>query len=128
MSRELKIALVFVGIIILASIVSFIINLGADHKAYEIIPIELKVAERLNDGEVWNFSGSVYDTAEIKMIVKDPLGNIVTEDTITPKADRSFDILLTTGGPLWDKDGKYILILEQGEFKEIQTFRVNQLK
>ena len=117
--------LMFIGIALSSSIIYFALNSTNDHREYELIPIELTVAEKLQGGAVWHFSGSVYDFhTQIDVSVKDPLGNIITTDTIMPDEDGIFDFKITTGGPLWKNAGKYILILEQGEFKEIQTFKI----
>lgn len=126
MSKLIRVILLFVGIALFASIIYFALNSTNDHGAYELFPIELKVAEKLENGSTWHFSGSVYDfDTPINMSVKDSIGNIITTDTIMPDEYGNFDIKIITDGPLWDKDGKYLLILEQGEFKEVQTFRVN---
>ena len=126
MSKSVRIILLSVGIVLFTLIIYFTLNSTNDTREYEIFPIELKVAEQLDNGTVWHFAGSVYDfDTPIDMSVKDPIGNIVTMDTIIPDEYGNFDILITTGGPMWDQDGKYVLILSQGEFKEVQTFRVN---
>lgn len=126
MSKSIRIILLFVGIALFTSIIYFALNSTNDHRSYELFPIELKVAEQLQNGSVWHFSGTVYDfDMPINVSVEDPSGNIVTTDISIPDENGNFDILITTRGPLWGKEGKYLLILEQGEFKEIQTFRVN---
>jgi len=126
MSKSIRVILLFVGIVLFTSIIYFALNSTNDHRVYELIPIELKVAQQLENSSVWHFAGSVYDSdTPIAMYVKDPTGNVVTTDTIIPDDNGDFDIMITTGGPLWKQDGKYLLILEQGDFKEVQTFRVN---
>lgn len=68
----------------------------------------------------------MYDVnTPIGMSVKDPMENTATPDTIIPDEHVNFDVLITTGGPVWDKECKYLLILTQGKFQKIQTFRVN---
>ncbi len=125
MSKSIRVILLFVGIGLFGSIIYFALNSTNDSTSYHIIPIELKVAEKSRGGSVWYFSGTVYDSeAEIKMSVRSPDGNIITTDTIIPSKNGNFEIEITTGGPLWKTPGKYLLILEQGEFKEIQTFKI----
>jgi hypothetical protein len=117
--------IIIIGIALFISILYFALNSTNDHKEYELFSIELKVAEKLHGGSAWHFSGTVIDSeTEIKMSVRSPDGNIITTDTIIPSENGNFDTLITTGGPLWANAGKYILILEQGEFKEIQTFKI----
>jgi hypothetical protein len=126
MSKSIRMILLIVGIALFTSVIYFALNSTNDHRVYELSPIELKVAQQLENSSVWHFAGSVYDfDTPLAMYVKDPSGNIITADTIIPDEDGNFDILITTGGPLWKQDGKYLLILEQGDFKEVQTFRVN---
>ena len=117
--------LIIIGIAIFSSIIYFGLISVNDSTSYPIIPIELKVAQKLQSGASWHFSGTVIDSeTEIKMSVRSPDGNIISTDTITPSENGNFEIELTTGGPLWANAGKYLLILEQGEFKEIQTFEI----
>ena len=85
--------LIVIGIIATSSILFFVLNPINDHRAYELFPIELKVAEKLEDGSGWYFSGSVYDSdTEIKMSVRSPNGNIITTDTIIPSENENFEI------------------------------------
>ena len=125
MSKSIRMILLFVGIGLFVSIIFLALNSTNDSTSYHIISIELKVAEKLHGGSVWYFSGTVYDAeTEIKMSVRSPDGNIITTDTIIPSENGNFEVEITTGGPLWKTAGKYLLILEQGEFKEIQTFKI----
>lgn len=125
MSKLIRMVLLFLGIGLFSSITYFALNSTNDSTSYHIIPIELKVAEKLRGGSVWHFSGSVHDPeTEIKMSVRSPNGNIITTDTIIPAEDGNFELKITTGGPLLHNAGKYLLILEQGEFKEVQTFKI----
>ena len=126
MSKPVRIILLFVGIGLFTSMMYFALNSTNDHKTYELFPIELKVAKQLENSYVWHFAGSVDDVdTPIGMSVKDPMGNVVTLDTIIPDEHGNFDVLITTGGPVWDKEGKYLLILNQGGFQKVQTFKVN---
>lgn len=126
MSKLVRLILLFVGIALFSYLIYFALTSTNDNRVLpSLIPIEFKVAEKLHDGTVWHFSGSVlYSNSEIKMSVRDPIGNIITTDTIISDEYGNFDILITIGGPLWANAGKYLLILEQGEFKEIQTFKI----
>ena len=125
MSKPIRVILLFVGIVLFSTVIYFALNSTNDSTSYHVIPIELKVAEKLHGGSVWYFSGTVHDSeTEIEMSVRSPDGNIITTDAITPSESGYFEITLTTGGPLWKNAGKYLLILEQGEFKEIQTFKI----
>lgn len=117
--------LIIIGIAIFSSIIYFGLISVNDSTSYPIIPIEFKVAQKLQSGTSWYFSGTVIDSEiEIKMSVRSPNGNIISTGTIIPSENGNFEIEITTGGPLWANAGKYILILEQGEFKEIQTFEI----
>ena len=92
MSKLVRIILLFLGIGLFTSMMYFALNSTNDHKAYELFPIELKVAEKLENSSVWHFAGSVYDVdTPIDMSVKDPMGNIVTLDTIIPDEHGNFD-------------------------------------
>ena len=52
MSKSVRVTLLFVGIGLFASMMYFALNSTNDHRAYELIPIELKVAEQLENSSV----------------------------------------------------------------------------
>jgi predicted secreted protein with PEFG-CTERM motif len=50
----------------------------------------------------------------ITITVSDPIGNIVTIDQIMPKPGSDFKVTFNTSGPLWKKDGLYIIKAQGG--------------
>jgi predicted secreted protein with PEFG-CTERM motif len=50
----------------------------------------------------------------ITVTVSDPIGNIVTVDQIMPKPDSDFQLTFNTSGPLWKKDGLYVIKAQGG--------------
>ena len=52
--------------------------------------------------------------APITLTVTDPIGNIVTIDQIMPQGAKDFQFRLNTSGPLWKKDGMYIVKIQAG--------------
>ena len=50
----------------------------------------------------------------ITITVSDPIGNIVTIDQIMVKPDSDFQLQFNTHGPLWKKDGMYIIKAQGG--------------
>ncbi len=50
----------------------------------------------------------------ITLIVTDPIGNVVTIDQLMPQGAKDFQFELNTSGPLWKKDGMYIVKIQAG--------------
>jgi predicted secreted protein with PEFG-CTERM motif len=50
----------------------------------------------------------------ITITVSDPIGNIITVDQIMPKPDSEFQLTFNTSGPLWKKDGFYVIKAQGG--------------
>jgi predicted secreted protein with PEFG-CTERM motif len=50
----------------------------------------------------------------ITITVSDPIGNIITIDQIMPKPDSDFQLTFNTSGPLWKKDGLYVIKAQGG--------------
>ncbi|NJK78174.1 MAG: PEFG-CTERM sorting domain-containing protein [Nanoarchaeota archaeon] len=61
--------------------------------------------------------------APILAVVTNPIGNIVTIQQISPDTDGNFSFKLNTSGPLWSKDGEYILKVQSGA--ETRQFKTN---
>lgn len=59
----------------------------------------------------------------ITVTVSDPIGNIVTVDQIMPKPGSDFQLTFNTSGPLWKKDGMYIIKAQGGPASTI--FKTN---
>ena len=52
--------------------------------------------------------------APITVRVTDPIGNLVTIDQLMPQGAKDFKFQLNTSGPLWKKDGMYIVKIQAG--------------
>jgi len=52
--------------------------------------------------------------APITVRVTDPIGNLVTIDQLMPQGAQDFQFQLNTSGPLWKKDGMYIVKIQAG--------------
>jgi len=52
--------------------------------------------------------------APITVRVTDPIGNLVTIDQLMPQGAKDFQFELNTSGPLWKKDGMYIVKIQAG--------------
>ncbi|RNJ75797.1 MAG: PEFG-CTERM sorting domain-containing protein [Nitrosopumilus sp. H13] len=52
---------------------------------------------------------------DITMSVTNPNGNVVSARQISPDADGTFSAIITTGGPLWSKDGFYTVTGQQND-------------
>lgn len=59
----------------------------------------------------------------ITIEVIDPIGNLVSVDQIMVKSDSDFQIKFNTSGPLWKKDGMYIIKAQAGPSSTI--FKTN---
>ena len=61
--------------------------------------------------------------APILTVVTNPIGNIIFVEQLSPDADGNFSFKLNTQGPLWSKDGEYILKVRSGA--ETRQFKTN---
>ncbi|HJJ20805.1 MAG TPA: PEFG-CTERM sorting domain-containing protein [Nitrosopumilus sp.] len=52
---------------------------------------------------------------DVTLIVTSPNGNIVSIDQLSPTSNGDFATDITTGGPLWSKDGVYTVTAQQGK-------------
>ncbi len=52
---------------------------------------------------------------DVTLIVTSPNGNIVRIDQLSPTSNGDFATDITTGGPLWSKDGVYTVTAQQGK-------------
>ena len=61
--------------------------------------------------------GTTDSASTITMKVIAPNGNIVTADQFAPVLDEKGHFLkdITTGGPLWNQDGQYTIVAQQGD-------------
>ena len=70
-----------------------------------------------NDGDKIMISGSTKDylgDTPLTLILRNPVGNIVTINQIPVGADKTFSIGLTAGGPLWQAAGTYTISVQYG--------------
>jgi predicted secreted protein with PEFG-CTERM motif len=61
--------------------------------------------------------GTTDSASTITMKVIAPNGNVVTADQFAPVLDENGHFLkdITTGGPLWNQDGQYTIVAQQGD-------------
>ena len=59
----------------------------------------------------------------VTVTVFNPIGNVVTIEQITPESNGDFTLGLNTAGPLWKKDGSYIIKVQSGG--ETRLFKTN---
>ena len=70
-----------------------------------------------NDGDKIMISGSTKDylgSIPLTLVLRNPVGNIVTINQIPIGADKTFSINLTAGGPLWQAAGAYAISVQYG--------------
>ena len=76
-------------------------------------------AEAENGSDVIKIKGSVKDWGkDITLVVKSPIGNLITIDQVTPGISGDFEVEVKTGGPMWKEDGIYTITANQGESSE----------
>jgi predicted secreted protein with PEFG-CTERM motif len=60
--------------------------------------------------------------APLLVVVTNPIGNVVTVKQLSSDVDGNFSFELNTGGPLWSKNGDYILKVQSGtETRQFKT-------
>jgi predicted secreted protein with PEFG-CTERM motif len=60
--------------------------------------------------------------APILVVVTNPIGNVVTVKQLSSDVNGNFSFELNTGGPLWSKNGDYILKVQSGtETRQFKT-------
>ncbi|MGY5149720.1 MAG: PEFG-CTERM sorting domain-containing protein [Candidatus Nitrosopumilus sp. bin_68KS] len=95
-------------------------------KPTELVEKERKIikdlsmsAEAENGSDIIKIIGnSSYRGTDITLIIKSPLGNVVTIDQITPGITGDFEVEIKTGGPMWKEDGTYTITVNQGALSE----------
>lgn len=76
-------------------------------------------AEAENGSDIIKINGNTsYKSTDITLIVKSPLGNLITIDQVTPGIYGDFEVEIKVGGPMWKEDGFYTITANQGTLSE----------
>lgn len=79
-------------------------------------------AEAENGSDVIMVKGNTnFRGTDITLIVKSPIGNMITIDQVTPGMYGDFQAEIKIGGPMWKEDGMYTITANHGsssEYKE----------
>ena len=76
-------------------------------------------AEAENGSDIIKIEGNTsYKSTDITLIVKSPLGNLITIDQVTPGIYGDFEVEIKVGGPMWKEDGLYTITANQGTSSE----------
>ncbi len=76
-------------------------------------------AEAENGSDIIKINGNTsYKSTDITLIVKSPLGNLITIDQVTPGIYGDFEVEIRVGGPMWKEDGFYTITANQGTLSE----------
>jgi len=76
-------------------------------------------AEAENGSDIIKISGNTsFKATDITLIVKSPLGNLITIDQVTPGILGDFEVEIKVGGPMWKEDGMYTITANQGTLSE----------
>lgn len=79
-------------------------------------------AEAENGSDTIMIKGNTsFRGTDITLIVKSPIGNVITIDQVTPRVSGDFEVEIKTGGPMWKEDGMYTITANHGsssEYKE----------
>lgn len=76
-------------------------------------------AEAENGSDIIKINGNTsYKNTDITLIVKSPLGNLITIDQVTPGIYGDFEVEIKVGGPMWKEDGMYTITANQGTLSE----------
>jgi predicted secreted protein with PEFG-CTERM motif len=76
-------------------------------------------AEAENGSDIIKINGNTsYRSTDITLIVKSPLGNMITIDQVTPGINGDFEVEIKVGGPMWKEDGFYTITANQGTLSE----------
>ena len=76
-------------------------------------------AEAENGSDIIKIIGNTsYRSTDITLIVKSPVGNLITIDQVTPGIYGDFEVEIKVGGPMWKEDGMYTISANQGTSSE----------
>jgi predicted secreted protein with PEFG-CTERM motif len=77
----------------------------------------IKEANSMAGSSIISIIGTTDSASSITLKVLAPNGNIVTADQFAPVLDEKGHFLkdITTGGPLWNQDGQYTIVAQQGD-------------
>ncbi len=79
-------------------------------------------ADAINGSDVITITGNTtVQGTDVTLIVKSPMGNLVTIAQISPDSSGDFEVEIKTGGQIWKEDGVYTITANQGtssEYKE----------
>ena len=77
-------------------------------------------------GNTVTISGQIRTLAEyaqdVSIVVRDPTGNVVSIDQISPNADGTYTLSFKSDGPLWKEGGDYTVLVQYGGQKAEATF------
>jgi predicted secreted protein with PEFG-CTERM motif len=78
--------------------------------------LTIKEANSMAGSSTISIIGTTDSASSITLKVLAPNGNIVTADQFAPVLDEKGHFLkdITTGGPLWNQDGQYTIVAQQG--------------
>jgi predicted secreted protein with PEFG-CTERM motif len=79
--------------------------------------LTIKEANSMAGSSTISIIGTTDSASSITLKVLAPNGNIVTADQFAPVLDEKGHFLkdITTGGPLWNQDGQYTIVAQQGD-------------
>lgn len=76
-------------------------------------------ADAENGSDIIRITGNTsYKNTDITLIVKSPVGNVITIDQVTPGIQGDFDVEIRVGGSMWKEDGMYTITANQGVSSE----------
>jgi predicted secreted protein with PEFG-CTERM motif len=76
-------------------------------------------ADAVNGSDTIMITGNTsLRSSDITLIVKSPIGNMVTIAQISPSVNGSFEMEIKTGGSMWKEDGAYTVTASQGSSSE----------
>jgi len=83
-------------------------------------------AEAENGSDIIEIKGNTNNKGtDITLVVKSPIGNVITIDQVTPGINGDFEVEIKTGGSMWKEDGMYTITANQGESSEYkETIKV----
>jgi len=71
--------------------------------------------------DVISLWGTSDEISTIVLLIKDPKGEVVWTENISPKKDGSFSTLIFAGAPDWPIDGTYTIEIKSGSFNQQKT-------
>ncbi len=76
-------------------------------------------ADAVNGSDTIMITGNTnLRSSDITLIVKSPMGNMVTIAQVTPSVNGGFEMEIKTGGSMWKEDGTYTVTASQGSSSE----------